>query len=260
VLLHGFQDAASSWDEVAPALAKIGMRTFAPDLRGFGDGVRVSAGGYYHFADYVFDVGDIIDAVSPDDAIVLVGHSMGGTVASLYAGTFPERVALLALLEGLGPPETSDSLAPDRTRSWIEQVRKTRSRRERAMSMEEAMRRLAAIHPKVPDWTIRRRAEQLTRADDAFEGARVWKFDPLHRTTSPVAFGASRWKAHAARITAPTLVVSGGALGFHPEDEGERIAAIPKVRVKTLEGAGHMMHWTQPEALSAALCEHILGA
>src|SRR5262249_28955082 len=39
-LLHGYMDAAGTWDRVAPALADDGFRVLAPDLRGFGSGNR----------------------------------------------------------------------------------------------------------------------------------------------------------------------------------------------------------------------------
>ncbi len=274
VLLHGYMDSAASFDEIAPSLAHAGFRVMAPDQRGFGDSGRVADGGYYHFPDYVFDVADLVDAVSPDAPVFLVGHSMGGNVAALYAGTLPERVAMLALLEGVGPPDFPDELAPVRTRAWIEGVRKARLRDERPITLEEAARRLGSNHPYVDRALIARRAEQLTRpvsdvseasevsGDSEASGARLraWRFDPRHRTTSPYAFSVARWRAHAARISAPTLVVGGGPTGYHPPDEAERIAVIERARLVELPGAGHMMHWTQPAALVRELLAFVDAA
>jgi pimeloyl-ACP methyl ester carboxylesterase len=253
VLLHGYMDVAASFDEIAPSLARAGFRVIAPDQRGFGESGRVPEGGYYHFPDYVFDVADLVDAESPDAPVFLVGHSMGGNVAALYAGTLPERVAMLALLEGVGPPDFPDEVAPDRTRAWIEGVRKARERDEKPISLEVATRRLASNHPYVDRALLARRAEQLTRP--VGEDLRAWRFDPRHRTTSPYAFSVARWRAHAARISAPTLVVGGGSTGYHPPDEADRIATLARARIVELPGAGHMMHWTQP----AALVRELLG-
>src|ERR1700730_12676501 len=84
LLLHGYMDAAATWDLVAPSLAAAGLRVLAPDLRGFGDAPRVPTGGYYHFPDYVFDVADLVDAlVPPESPLLVVGHSMGGSIATL---------------------------------------------------------------------------------------------------------------------------------------------------------------------------------
>ncbi|MFI5300946.1 MAG: alpha/beta fold hydrolase, partial [Polyangiales bacterium] len=87
----------------------------------------------------------------------------------------------------------------------------------------------------------------------------VWRFDPRHRTTSPIAFSLERWRAHVARIAAPTLIVSGGPRGFHPPDEAARVACFSKARVAELAEAGHAMHWTQPHALARLLVDHFAG-
>jgi pimeloyl-ACP methyl ester carboxylesterase len=257
VMLHGYQDAASSFDEVAPLLAAAGLRVFAPDLRGFGDTDRVGAGGYYHFPDYVMDVLDLLDQLSPDAPVFLVGHSMGGTLAGMVAGAFPDRVALLALLEGVGPPHTEDEHAVDRVRAWVMSTRRLGQRQERPITLDEAARRLRSSHPNVDRAILRRRAEQLTRpaAGPTGEVSELlsWRFDSLHRTVAPIPFSVERWRSHARAITAPTLVVGGGETGFHPPDEAERIAAIPRARHVELDDAGHMMHWTRPTQLAALL-------
>jgi pimeloyl-ACP methyl ester carboxylesterase len=258
LLIHGFMDGGATWDLVAPTLAAAGFRVLAPDLRGYGETARVGAGGYYHFLDYVFDVADLVDDVIVPSPLYLVGHSMGGTVATLYAGTFPERVTKLALLEGLGPPDNGWEVGPLRARAWIEGVRATRRKGgERAMaSRDDALRRLKGNHPNVDDAVLADRLRHLTRD---VEAGVAWKHDPLHRTTSPMPFFAKLFTEFAKKITAPTLFVDGGPLGYHPPDEAERLAAIATVSRATLEGAGHMMHWTRPAPLAAALLAHWRG-
>ncbi len=260
LLLHGFMDGGATWDLVAPTLAAAGFRVLAPDLRGYGETARVGAGGYYHFLDYVFDVADLVDDVIVPSPLYIVGHSMGGTVATLYAGTFPERVARLALLEGLGPPDNSWEVGPIRARAWIEDVRAARRKAdERAMaSPEDALRRLRANHPSVDPDVLQDRLRHLTR--EAPGGKVAWKHDPLHRTTSPMPFFAKLFVEFAKKISAPTLFVDGGPMGYHPPDEEERLAAIGHLSRATLEGAGHMMHWTRPGPLAAALLGHWSGA
>jgi pimeloyl-ACP methyl ester carboxylesterase len=253
VLLHGFQDAAESFDNVAQTLVQRGFRVVAPDLRGFGDSDRVPPGGYYYFPDYVFDVAEILDAVSPSAPVRLVGHSMGGTVATLVAGTFPDRIAALALIEGVGPPSVPGDFAVERMAAWIEGVRKQRGRPEKSLSMEEAVSRLRISHPNLPVETVARRTAQLTRLGD--DGRYVWAFDPLHRTRSPLEFQVERWRTFARRITARTLCIGGGPTGFHPDDEAERIAVIPGARSIEIDGAGHMIHWTAPATLATTLAD-----
>ena len=118
LLLHGFLDHAWTWEPVVDAgLGDAGLRLIAPDLRGHGDSDWVGPGGYYHFVDYLADVHELVALAAPRQ-LSIVGHSMGGSVAAYYAGSYPERVHKLALLEGLGPPETNDPM-PARVARWI---------------------------------------------------------------------------------------------------------------------------------------------
>lgn len=250
VMVHGLQDGAWSWDLVAPTLAERGFRVVAPDLRGFGASDRVHESGYYYFPDYVFDLTEVVDAVSPSRSIALVGHSMGGTISTMYAGLYPDRVRKLALLEGVGPPAFDEDMVIDRERAWIEGVRKARARTEKPMTFDEVVRRLAIGHPNVRETILRTRAEQLSRkvGDDAY----VWAFDPLHRTRSPLPFSLARWEAHARRVTAKVLCIGGGPTGFHPEDEAHRVAML-RADYVDIGDAGHMLHWTKPEEVRGLL-------
>jgi pimeloyl-ACP methyl ester carboxylesterase len=252
LLLHGFMDAAATFDLVAPALAAAGVRVVAPDLRGFGESDRVSGGGYYHFPDYVADVDAVVRA-HVDGELYVVGHSMGGTIATLYAGTRPERVAKLAVLEGLGPPDNEPEVAPLRMRKWVEELAAPPV--SAAMTEEDAMRRLVAGHPRVSRDVLASRLPLLASLGAA--GQYTWRFDPLHRTTSPMPFFAKVYAAFAARVPCPVLYVSGGALGYRVPDEAARLAGFAHARHVDLDGAGHMMHWTAPDALSRVLADFL---
>lgn len=250
-LIHGFMDAAATWDLVAPLLLEKGFHVVAMDMRGFGDGPRVPEGAYYHFADYIFDVADAVDVVSPERPLVVVGHSMGGMIATLFAGTFPERASHVVLIEGLGPPDNTADAAPDRMRSWIEGVRKMKAKPLKPLEDgNDALRRLSMNHRLVPQEILTTRAQLLTRNDGA---ALQWKSDPLHRTLSPVPFFAAVYKSFASRITAPVLFISGGNDGYHPPDESERLAAFRSISTVDFEGAGHMVHWTRARELAESL-------
>lgn len=252
LLLHGYMDAGGTWDLVAPYLASAGHVLLAPDMRGFGESDGVGPGGYYHFVDYVADVDVLVRRLVPEGArLGVVGHSMGGTVASLFTGARPERVERLALLEGLGPPSMAPSVAVDRVRAWLRNLEQLQRAPRPLESMDDAVRRLVANHPRVAREVLASRARWLTRLDA--EGRLTWAYDPLHRTTSPMPFQVEMFEAFLAAIRCPTLVVGGGPAGFHPEDEPDRIRKIAGVEVADLPDAGHMMHWTRPAELGGLL-------
>ena len=249
LVVHGFMDAAATFDLVAPALAAYGLRVLAPDMRGFGESDRVSGGGYYHFPDYVADVDALVREHVTGDLHV-VGHSMGGTVATMFTGARPERVAKLAVLEGLGPPDNEHEITPLRLKKWLEDLEK--APKNPTMNEEDAMKRLVAAHPRVPREVLATRLPLLAaREGDRF----TWRFDPMHRTTSPIPFFAKTFAAFSARITCPVLYVSGGPLGWRVPDEAERLRSFARATHVDIDDAGHMMHWTKPRELSRALVD-----
>jgi pimeloyl-ACP methyl ester carboxylesterase len=193
VVLHGYLDHARSFVRVGDALARAGHRVLALDFRGHGDSARVPAGGYYHFPDYVADVAGVLDALAPVarvPTVAVVGHSMGGTVATMFAGAFPARVRALAVIEGLGPPAMGPEVVPDRVRTWLETVARVRAAGEsrRIASREEAVARLRTSHgDRVSDAVLAEVAAHATRPHPSGEGL-VWHFDPLHQTRSPTRF------------------------------------------------------------------------
>lgn len=255
LLLHGFLDAASTFEGVAGPMAEAGLEVVAPDLRGFGASDRVGAGGYYHFPDYVADVDALVHALG-EPRVAVVGHSMGGGVATLFAGAVPDAVSRLAVLEGWGPMDTPPALGVEQMRRHLRDLTKVDRAGRPLASMEDAIDRLAASHPRIPRTVLATRAERLTRRDP--DGTLHWAWDPLHRTTSPTPFSAPVYASFLRAIACPTLAVSGGPHGWHPPDEDERLALVRDLRRAELPDAGHMMHWTAPAQLAAILAAFLL--
>lgn len=257
VLLHGFLDAAGSWDLVAPLLAAAGHPVIALDLRGHGEGHRADPHDYYHFPDYLLDVDALVHAHADLAApFVLVGHSMGGMASTLFAGTYPERVSHLINIEGLGPPENDLETTPERMRHFVDGVRAVHTRGAAPpMTRAEGLRRLELAHPSVAPEVLASRFVHLTTATD--DGRFVWKYDPLHRTRGPFPFRVSVYARFAASVTAPVLYVSGGANGYRVSGEETRLEAFRNLTCVELEGAGHMLHWTRPTELAGAIMSHV---
>ncbi|WP_324653640.1 alpha/beta fold hydrolase [Georgenia sp. H159] len=94
LLLHGFPQDASSWRHVVPRLRAAGLRTVAPDQRGYSPGARPAPRRAYRLEFLVADALAVLDDAGVEHAHV-VGHDWGGAVAWAAAWRHPERVASL---------------------------------------------------------------------------------------------------------------------------------------------------------------------
>lgn len=100
--VHGITGSSLSWAAVA---ARLSRPLVAPDLRG--RGASNGLGGPYGMVAHAADCAAVLDALSVERTTV-VGHSMGGFVASVFAHRHPERIARLVLVDGGAPLSTPD--------------------------------------------------------------------------------------------------------------------------------------------------------
>ncbi len=128
--LHGWLDNAASFRALVPLLPG-DRRIVALDLPGHGLSSHRPQGAYSYFLDYVPVVFDVADALGWD-RFILIGHSMGAGIGTLAAGTFPERIARLVLIDGMGPLTEADDGAPARFRSFLQSVQRAQKNAARA--------------------------------------------------------------------------------------------------------------------------------
>jgi pimeloyl-ACP methyl ester carboxylesterase len=107
VLVHGFGASADSWNRFAGQLTKR-YRVIAPDLPGWGESTRLETASYGYPAQ-VERLHQFLSLLKLG-RIHLVGHSMGGFIASAYAARYPDEVLTLGLIaaHGVVEPEASD--------------------------------------------------------------------------------------------------------------------------------------------------------
>jgi len=255
VLVHGFLDLAWGWAAVAERLAAR-FHVVAPDLRGHGDSDWIGPGGYYHFFDYVADLDAIVARVGRT-TVSVVGHSMGGSVAGYWAGTRPARVHRLALLEGLGPPESGPDL-PGRTRGWIDAWRAHGARVPRGLrDLDDAAARLRKHDPLLGADDARALAVHGTRPSRG--GGVVWKHDPLHLTQGPYPYRSDTAAIFWQQVSAPVLYLEGAQsrLRLPDAEVDRRLAAFPSARRAVVPGAGHMLQRNAPASVADALTAHL---
>ncbi|MEU8775880.1 alpha/beta hydrolase [Streptomyces sp. NPDC048606] len=97
LLLHGFPHNKESWTETAPLLHAEGLRTIAPDQRGYSDGARPAEVEAYRLEHLAADALGVLDALGITSAHV-VGHDWGAAVAWYLAAHHPDRVRTLTAL------------------------------------------------------------------------------------------------------------------------------------------------------------------
>jgi len=258
ILVHGYLDLADSWRAFVAALetGQPNLRVIAPDCRGHGDSGWIGAGGYYHFPDYVFDLDCVVRAHSLD-SFTLIGHSMGGTISLLYAGTFPERVKKLVLIEGIGPIGMTFSDAPLKMEKWITELHERgRPHFREYTSLAAGASQLRQTNPRLSENTALEIARTAMKQND--RGKWIWKFDPLHRTTAPQPFYTAQALEFLRRLQCPVLLIDGEqSRQTRRTDKQERYEAIANHQCVTINGAGHMVHQDNPDQLADVVRDFI---
>jgi pimeloyl-ACP methyl ester carboxylesterase len=261
VLLHGWMDVGASYQFLVDALCDLeGPRRYvvAPDWRGFGRSQAPAADSYW-FPDYLGDLDALLDRLSPGGPVDLVGHSMGGNVAMLYAGVRPARVRRLVNLEGFGMPRTKPEQAPQRLAQWLDEL-KTPQRLRPYPSLQAVADRLLANDPLLPPDKAAWLAPHWAAPADG--GGFVLRADPAHKRVNPVLYQVDEVLASWRCITAPLLWVEGDQTDtekwwghrYSRAEFHQRLAAVKApVRKVTLSPCGHMLHHVQPQRLAQEL-------
>jgi pimeloyl-ACP methyl ester carboxylesterase len=250
VLLHGWMDVSASFQFVVDAFER-DWHVVAPDWRGFGLS-ESGPGDCYWFPDYLGDLDAILDAVAPDSPATLVGHSMGGNVALLYAGVRPARVRAAVNLEGFGLKDCEPAQAPARYARWLDALKSPPPAR-RYGSLQEIAARLRRTNPRLDAQRAAFLAEHWSRRTAA--GDYEIAGDPAHKIVNPVLY---RWPEVAAcwsAIACPVLWVEATDTDAHrwAGDAGEiarRVAALNSVEVARVADAGHMLHHDRPREVA----------
>lgn len=230
VFLHGWPNAGRVWRLLADALLLGGgWRILAPTFRGFGDSGRPDSG--YNCLRFAEDVADVVAALALTN-FSLVGHSMGGKIAQVYAARQPVGLTALALVAPV--PLVAAPVAEEKKAA------------QRAIYGDSGKTRALlagmAAHPLPGD------ALTLLVEDGLKAGQAAWNgwIDPMREED---------FTADAARIAVPTLVVGGGRDPLRDEaalrrDVVERIGGAEYAR---LPNSGHLPHLEEPSALAALL-------
>jgi pimeloyl-ACP methyl ester carboxylesterase len=243
VLVHGIASSIYTWADVLPALART-HDVIALDLPGFGaSDIPASFTGDR----YPRVLASFLDGLGLP-RVSLVGHSLGGAVASAFAAAYPERVEKLVLVDAAG----FNLSAQDRP--WLLRL--------------SGAPGAGALMERLP---LRRRLVTLGLRQVFHEDARVTP-EKVEEYVAPMARpGAARFMADLLRgadsmglpeaihrIRAPTLVVWCADDPWVPLEHADRfVDAIPGARRAVIEGCGHMPQEERPQEFVELLTEFL---
>lgn len=265
VLVHGWMDVSASWQFVVDALAQDRF-VIAPDWRGYGLTELLPQTDNYWFPDYLADLDFLLDHYAGAQAVDLVGHSMGGNIAMLYAGARPTRIRKLVNLEGFGMPATQPAQAPGRHAKWMDEL-KAFHRGDLELksygSVDGVARRLMKTNRRLPqdkaDWLAPHWARQ--------DGDGQWRIlgHAAHKITNASLYRVDEVLETYKAIQAPVLAVEASDDSLRQWWQGrftlteyhQRLQAVSDMRLDHVADAGHMLHHDQPEKV-AQLIEEFL--
>lgn len=235
VLVHGL--ASSATQDWGRLIAPLGRRfhVYAPDLPGFGESERPD-GADYSIPMQVEAVRDFMDAVGVGRARV-VGLSMGGWIAGRLAGSHPERVERLVVVDAAGmrpdgPPIPAEVLLPQ--------------------DVDGVRRLVAAVRlkaPAPPSFVARDILERRQREE--------WV---VRRALLSMAAGRDWLNGTLGRADMPVLVVWGKQDALIPVAYAGPLAAeFPRAELKVLDGCGHVPVADCPQAFDRELSRFLAG-
>jgi pimeloyl-ACP methyl ester carboxylesterase len=250
VLLHGLRGYSGTWRRMAESFADR-WRMIAFDARGRGESDWDSDRNYYTDA-YLSDLEAVVDGLGLG-RFVLVGHSMGGTTAYVYAARHPDRLDGLVVeditagssVAGAGFARIVAEMAtlPTRFSDWA-----------------EARAYWRKLRPGVSDSAIEERLFESMRADD--DGAVVWRYDAKGIAATRIAPDPARvvdLHPVIAAIRTPTLVIRGGKSDFCNLAKVQELeAGNPALTHASVAEASHYVHDDAPESF-ARLVEGFLA-
>ncbi|MGH1346125.1 MAG: alpha/beta fold hydrolase [Nannocystales bacterium] len=246
--LHGWLDNAASFDALAPRLP--GCRIVALDMPGHGHSTHAAPGAVYPFVDFVAAAHGALDALGWETC-TLMGHSLGASVCATLAGTTPQRVERLVLLEGVGPLTTTAADAPERLAGALrEQARKQARPLTSYPGVAHVAKALALSPSKLTPESIQ---TLLGRGLKPTEGGVQWRSDRRLRYGSRTRFTEEQVLAFLGRIGCPALLIfAKDGLRMPEAVMNARIAAIADLELVEVAGHHHV-HLDAPQTVSPAV-------
>ncbi|WP_097461592.1 alpha/beta fold hydrolase [Mangrovitalea sediminis] len=234
--LHGWLDNAASFSRLGPAFAEA-YHVIAVDLAGHGHSGHRPPGDDYALLDYVRDVAEIVAALGKQ-RLILIGHSLGGIIASLYASAFPEKIERLVMIDSLGPRTLDETRFAEQLRKAIDQRlndRRSQPRIYADRSDAVAARETGAL--ALSRWGAERIVDRNLKVLDEGFG---WRTDRRLRDASMMYLSEPQVRGYLSRLTMPSLLVTAEAgVLAKALSHNDRLGSLEDVRVVGVTGTHH---------------------
>jgi pimeloyl-ACP methyl ester carboxylesterase len=252
--LHGWLDNAASFIPMAPFLADYDI--VAIDMHGHGGSDHIAAGYDYAFVDWLHDILDVLDDLGWAQCHLL-GHSLGGALASVVAAGAPERVLSLSSIEALGPPPWQGNNAAERLQKAIIGRRKPISPKKTIADIDTAVR----ARLQVAEHSERAARLLVERNLTPVEGGYQWRSDPRLMWPSHMRAEEASVRNWLSNIVCPVLLVAAdpAPVYFTPELRDARLACIKQSERHIIPGSHHV-HMDKPAEVAALINDFLATA
>lgn len=238
--LHGWLDNAASFAPIAEYLPD--YQIVALDFAGHGKSDHRAAGAHYHLVDNIQDIHEAIRFLDLS-AVTIVGHSMGGIVATMYAACFPEMVEKLVVLESFGPltlePESSHEQLRKSVESRIENAAKSPRHPDSLETAVKARLTAGKMHTESAELLMTRNIREE-------DGSLRWSTDPRLRTISSLRLTDEQANSFISNVKCPWLTILGSE-GFEKlKVNFEQRKFLVSDLVEATCPGGHHLHMDNP--------------
>lgn len=251
IMMHGIRGYAQTFEGLAQALQP-SMRVISFDQRGRGESDWDPDRNYYTDT-YVADLVSLTKHLGLE-TFALLGHSMGGINAIVYAARYPHRVTRL-LVEDAGPGAFEGSPGAVRIQHELAHTP------ARFDSWEEATEFMRALRPTVTEAARQQRLRNMLKQDAA--GGYTWQYDHAGITATRLSPDSARvvdLAQHVQALQCPTLVLRGGRSDYlQPSMAQAMCDTNANLHWVQVEDAGHYIHDDQPQAVAALAREFFLS-
>lgn len=239
--MHGWLDNCMSFKPLAPFMQDFNF--IAVDFSGHGLSDHRSKDCYLHFIDYVNDLAFILKKLNIRETFLL-GHSLGGSIATLFAGLFPEYVKGVFVVDSLGPVVAETKEQMEMIQRAAKKYLDLNDRNPKVFStVNEALEARAKASP------MKQHSLELIveRNLKAVEGGFSWRTDPRLLIAPNTAPSEESVQAVLKEIRSPvSLIIPDNGWGYENDLFPRRQACISNLTTHHLPG-GHHVHMDSPE-------------